>query len=37
MMDTVALLSIVVPIILSIVMVGIVWDATIDITKKRKK
>ena len=36
-MDTVALLSIVVPIILALVMVGIVWDATTDETKKGKK
>lgn len=36
-MDTIALLSIVVPIILTFVVVGIVWDATTDETKKRKK
>ena len=34
-MDAVALLSIVVSIILSILLVGIVWDATTDETKKK--
>ena len=34
-MDAVALLSIVVPIILSILLVGIVLDATTDETKKK--
>ena len=36
-MDTVALLSITVPIILALVVVGIVWDATTDETKKKRK
>ncbi len=36
-MDTVALLSIVVPIILALFVVGIVWDATRDVTKKKRK
>lgn len=36
-MDTVALLSIIVPIVLALLMVGIVWDATRDITKKKRK
>ena len=36
-MDTVALLSIVVPIILALFVVGIVWDVTRDETKKLKK
>ena len=37
MMDSVALLSIIVPIIITLVMVGIVWDATTDETKKGRK
>ena len=36
-MDTVALLSIVVPIILALFVVGIVWDVTTDETKKKKR
>jgi hypothetical protein len=36
-MDTVALLSIIVPIILSLAVVDIVWDATTDETRKGKK
>ena len=36
-MDTIALLSIIVPIVLSLFMVGIVWAATTDITKKKKR
>ena len=36
-MDTIALLSIVVPIILALFVVGIVWDATRDETKEKRK
>lgn len=36
-MDYVALASIIVPIALALFLVGIVWDATTDETKKRRK
>ena len=36
-MDPIALLSIVAPVIITFVVVGIVWDATTDETKKGRK
>ena len=35
-MDYVAIASISGPILITLIMVGIVWDATVDETKKKK-